>query len=194
VRIDRRNRASLAVLGLVLAIGGGLTAALGGGVFGTARADRDVLDATLVRWWNEGGWESFAVVAAIGVVLFFVGLWLVVGQLQRHDGRSHTPTLTFPTNGSRGETSLRSSALAHSVQVDLERAPEITKASVGLFGPYPAVEMRAVLTVADDAELDDLTVCVDKALTRMETTAGIRPDPVQVTVQFKAVASERQVH
>jgi hypothetical protein len=191
--IDRRNRVSLALLGLLLAVGGGLSAALGGEVFGTNRADRDVFDPTVTRWWNEGGWESFAVVTAIGVVLFLVGVWLVFGQLRRHDGRSHTPTVTFPTNGSRGETTLRSSALADSVKVDLERAPQITRASVGLFGSYPAVEMRAVLTVVDDANLEDLSVRVDEALARMETTAGVRPDPVQVTVGFKAVSSKRQV-
>ena len=126
-------------------------------------------------------------------LLFGLGVWLVVGQLRRNDGRSHTSTVTFPTNGTRGETPLRSSALADSVAVDLERTPEITKASVGLFGPYPEVEMRAVLTVVDDADLEDLSVRVDEALARMETTAGVRPDPVQVTVSFKAVTSKRQV-
>jgi hypothetical protein len=193
VRIDRRNRVSLAVLGVLLAVSGGLSAALGGGVFGTDRADRDVFDATITRWWNEGGWESFAVVTAIGVALFCLGVWMVLGQLLTDDGRSHTPTVTFPTKGNRGETTLRSSSLANSLQVDLERATEIAGAHVGLFGPYPSVEMRAVLTVVDDANLDDVSVRVEEALGRMESTAGVRPDPVQVTVRFKAVEAHRQL-
>ena len=93
---DRRNRLILTVVGLLLLVGGGLAACLGAGVFGTARSDRDVFDATLVRWWDEGGWKSFAVVTAIGVVAVVLGAYLALAQLQRNDGRQRTPTVTFP--------------------------------------------------------------------------------------------------
>ena len=100
--IDRKNRRSLAVIGLLLLVGGGLSAALGGGAFGNRRADRDVFDNTIIRWWNEGGWESFAVVTAAGFVLAVIGLVLVLRQLHRNDGRSHTPNVTFPADGQTG--------------------------------------------------------------------------------------------
>jgi hypothetical protein len=50
-----------------------------------------------------------------------------------------------------------------------------------------------VLTVGDQIDLDGLPGRVDEALERLKTTAGVRPDPVQVTLRFKAVAPERQL-
>src|SRR6202034_2138811 len=64
VVIDRRNRRDLTIFGLLLMAAGALSAALGGGVFGDHRANEDVFDLTVIRWWDEGGWESFAVVTA----------------------------------------------------------------------------------------------------------------------------------
>ena len=79
---DRRDRAIVAVVGFLLLVGGGLAACLGAGVFGTARSDRYVFDPTVARWWDEGGWESFAVVTAIGVVAVALGAYLALAQLQ----------------------------------------------------------------------------------------------------------------
>ncbi len=93
---DRRNRLILTALGLLLAVGGGLAACLGAGVFGTARSDRDVFDATLIHWWNEGGWKSFTVVTVIGAVAVVLGALLAFSQLHRNDGRQRTPTVIFP--------------------------------------------------------------------------------------------------
>jgi len=191
--IDRRNRRSLALIGFLLLVGGGLSAALGAGGFGKARAHRDVFDRTVVRWWNEGGWESFAVVTAIGVVLLVIGVVLVMRQVHRNDGRNRTPDVTFPSTGTPGETTLRSPALSHNLETDLEAIADVNKAMVGLFGRYPSIEMRAVLTVGDHVDLDGLPACVDGVLARMKTTTGVRPDPVQVTLRFKAADAERRL-
>jgi hypothetical protein len=190
---DRRNRAVIAFVGLFLLIGGGLSAALGGGAFGTARSDRTIFDKTVVRWWNEGGWESFAVVTAIGVVLALLGAALALDQLRRHDGRTHTPTVTYPLNGARGETTLNPSALSNSLEADLERLADVEKATVRLFGRYPSIEMRAVLTIGDQVDLDQLPGRVDDVLNRAEATTGIRPDPIQVALRFRAASAERQL-
>ena len=124
---DRRNRLILTVVGLLLMVGGGLAACLGAGVFGTARSDRDVFDATLIRWWDEGGWKSFAVVTAIGVVAVVLGAVLALSQIHRDDGRQRTPTVTFPpTEGVRGETTLHSPALSHHLEADLKLSPTCT--------------------------------------------------------------------
>jgi hypothetical protein len=192
--IDRKNRRSLALIGFLLLVGGGLSAALGGGAFGNRRAHRDVFDNTVIRWWNEGGWESFAVVTAGGLVLAVIGAALVARQLHRNDGRSHTPNVTFPPDGQPGETTLRSSALSRNLQTDLENIPDVDKAAVSLFGPYPNLEMRAVLTVGDHIDLDGLPGRVDQALERVTTTAGVRPEPVQVTLRFKAASPDRQLN
>ncbi len=190
---DRSNRTVLTALGLVLLAGGGLSAALGAAAFGTDRSNRDVFDATVIRWWNEGGWESFAVVVVIGAVAVLLGGRLALGQLRRNDGRHRTPTVTFPANGSRGQTTLRSPALSHNLEADLETIPEVTRAAVGLFGRYPTIEVRAVLTVGDDIDLADLPAKVGQALGRVETTTGIRPDPVQITLRFRSLDHEHQL-
>lgn len=184
---DRLNRCTLGLIGLLLLIGGGLSVCLGAGVFGTARSDREVFDSTVIRWWNEGGWMSFAVVVAIGVVAVVIGLMLALSQLRRNDGRHRTPNVVLPsTDGAKGETTLRSPALSHTVETDLEGIPDVQGAMVGLFGDYPRIQLRAVLDVGDHANMEDLPKRVGEVLGRIQTTTGIRPDPVQITVRFKA--------
>lgn len=191
---DRRNRRILVVIGLLLAAGGVLACCLGAGVFGTARSDRDVFDPTLVRWWTEGGWMSFATVVAIGAVLAVIGIVLMAAQLRRNDGRSRVGDFAYPgADGDRGETSIRAAALSSGLEADLERIPDVQQALVGLFGAYPNVEMRAVLDVGDDADLDGLPGQVQRALDTLATTARVRPDPVQITIRFKAAQAERQL-
>ena len=191
---DRRNRLILTVVGLLLLVGGGLAACLGAGVFGTARSDRAVFDATLIRWWDEGGWKSFAVVTAIGAVAVVLGAVLALSQIRRDDGRHRTPTVIFPpTQGVRGETRLHSPALSHHLEADLEAIPDVHDARVGLFGHYPTIEMRAVLAVGDNIDLERLPTQVDAVLARMQTTTATRPDPVQITLRFKAGDRQRQL-
>jgi hypothetical protein len=191
---DKKNRLVVALIGLLLLIGGGLSACLGSGVFGSARSNRDVFDATTIRWWNEGGWMSFAVVTAIGIVAVGLGVGLALGQLHRNDGRQRTPTVTFPPgDGARGETTLRAPALSHHLEDELEAIPDVDGALVGLFGRYPTIEMRAVLSVGDEIDLDQLPSHVDAVLARMETTTGVRPHRIQVAVRFKRADRQRQL-
>lgn len=192
--IDRRNRVVLGLLGLLLMAGGGLSACLGSRVFGADRSRRDIFDHTVVQWWHEGGWKSFAVVVAIGVVAFVVGLRAVLLQLRRNDGGRRTPDVSFrPKEGAHGETTLRSPALSHALERDLVRIADVRAATVGLFGDYPSIELRAVLDVGDGVELQRLPEQVGEVLSRMEATAGVRPDPVQMTLRFKAAERERQL-
>ena len=191
---DRRNRLILTVVGLLLLVGGGLAACLGAGVFGADRSNRDVFDGTVIRWWDEGGWKSFAVVTAIGVVAVVLGAVLALSQIRRDDGRHRTPTVIFPpAEGVRGETRLHSPALSHHLEADLEAIPEVHDARVGLFGRYPTIEMRAVLAVGDNIDLERLPAQVDAVLARMQTTTATRPDPVQITLRFKAADRQRQL-
>jgi hypothetical protein len=191
---DRRNRLVLGVVGLLLLLGGGLAACYGAGLFGTARSDQAVFDTTVVRWWNEGGWMSFAVVVAIGAVGAVTGVLLMLAQLRRNDGRSRTPTFAYPSRpGDQGETSLRAAALSHGLETDMESLPDVHHAAVGLFGRYPDLELRAVIDVGDNADLDQLPDRIQQTLDRLAVTAGLRPDPVQVTVRFKSADPERQL-
>jgi hypothetical protein len=193
-RIDRRNRWLAALIGLIAAAAGAVSACVGAGVFGTDRSDHAVFGPTLLRWWNEGGWKSFAVVVVIGAVGVVLGLWLAVPQLRRNNARARTSTVVFPPTGARrGETSLHSPALSHGLETDLKRIPDVRDAAVGLFGAYPDIEMRAVIDVVDDADLEHLPDRVDEVLERMRNTTGIRLDPIRVTVRFTDASRERQL-
>ena len=57
-------------------------------------------------------------------------------------------------------------------------------ARVGLFGRYPMIEMRAILGVGDDIDLENLPAQVDAALGRMQATTGPpRPRPDHCPLQ-----------
>ena len=167
---------------------------MGAGVFGTPRSDHAVFGPTLVGWWNEGGWQSFAVVVAIGVVVIGLGLWLALPQLVRNDAlrRTQTMLLSDPAND-RGETTLRAPALSHGLETDLERLPEVAHVTVGLFGTYPDVEMRAVIDVTDDADLNLLPGRVDDVFQRAHAITGVRLDPIHITVRFSRAHQPRQL-
>ena len=192
-RIDRRNRRIAAFAGLLVAAAGALAACLGAGVLGTARSNHAVFDTTVVRWWNEGGWKSFAVVAAIGAVAIGAGLWLALPQLLRNDARPRTDALVLPNAGGRGETTLRAPALSHALESDLERIPDVSNAVVGLFGAYPNIEMRAIIDITDDADLDGLPNQVDEVFGRLHTTTGVRLESIHIAVRFRAAARPRQL-
>ncbi len=191
---DRRNRIVLGTVGLVLLAAAVLTICLGAQVFGVARSDRFVFDPTVVRWWNEGGWESFAVVVVIGLVAAVIGSGLVRSQLRRNDGLRRTPAITFAsTSTTRGATVLRAAGLSHVIETDLTSLPDVVGARVGLFGPYPDVGMRAVVDVGDDIDLGAFPDRLDEVLQRVERTTGLRPSPLQITLAFRAVGAQRRI-
>ena len=192
---DRANRLSLALIGLVLLVAGVLSVLLGAAVFGTKRSKSPIFDSTLIRWFNEGGWLTYLVIVAIGLVVLIIGLRLVLSQFRRNDGRSHAPDFTLaPVKGTRGETKLRAPALSNSLEQDLKQIPDVHGATVNLFGHYPRLELRAILDLGDDADLEQLPIRVDEAVGRLQTTTGVRPDPMLFTVRFKQAERQRQLH
>jgi hypothetical protein len=194
-RIDRRNRRTAAVIGLVLAAAGALAACVGAGVFGTARSDHGVFGPTVVHWWDEGGWKSFAVVVAIGAVAVGLGLWFALPQLRRNDAQRRTQAMVLTdTDPIRGQTTLQAPALSHGLESDLQGIAAIRKAAVGLFGAYPDIELRAVIDVTDDADLEHLPDQVDTIFARVHTTTGIRFDPIHIAVRFASAHQPRQLH
>ncbi|MDQ6837763.1 MAG: alkaline shock response membrane anchor protein AmaP [Actinomycetota bacterium] len=192
--IDRRNRAVLAVIAVILIAGAGLAICLGAGVFGTTRADQSIVDHTVSRWWNQGGWVSYAIVDAAGVILVAAGLAFALGQLRRNDGRDHMSNVTVEHHEpQRGDTTLRARAAVRSLEHDLATVPDVHDATVGFFGRPPDVELRAVVAVGDDTDLAALPGHVDSVLARLAHTTGIAPEPIQITVRFKDKQRQRQV-
>ena len=99
---DRRNRQVMVVVSLILLVGGGLAVLQGAAVFGDQRSTAHIFSPTVVRWWREGGWMSFAVVGGIGGVAVLLGLLLVSRELRRNDGRHRTSEVRFDVDGVRG--------------------------------------------------------------------------------------------
>ena len=189
--IDRRNRLVVTIFGFVLLVGGGLALLLSVGVFGNQHSQEAVLDRTAVHWWHDAGSGSYAVVGAVGFLLFIVGVILATGEWRRNDGRSRTSTIVFPADGRAGQTDLRTPSLSHTLESDLTGLPHVGKALVGLFGAAPTVELRSVLDVTDDVDLKELSGEFAEALSRVQTTVGFRPAPVQVTLRFSEAKVKR---
>jgi hypothetical protein len=191
---DRANRLVVTGFGLVLLIGGGLAALQGAAVFGDHRSNTRVVTSTVVRWWREGGWMSFAVVGAIGATAIVIGAVVASKQFGRNDGRVRASTLILEhPDGTRGETTLRAPALSHNLETDLKRIPDVRDAAVGLFGQHPGLELRTVLTVGDSVDLEELPARVSEVLARMQTMTGAHPNPIQVTVRFESTPAERRL-
>ncbi len=143
----------------------------------------------------KGGGESFAVVGAIGGLAIVVGLPVVLSQRRRHDGKKRTPYIGLPAASPRGRTTLRAPALSRAFEPDLNLKPFLTSTTLwaASSGTTQALEMRTTLTVNDHVDLDQLPQRADAALERIETTTGVRPDPVQITVRFRAADRQRQL-
>jgi hypothetical protein len=191
---DRLNRLILTVFGFLVFAGGTLALLYGVGVFGDHRASESIIDGSVVHRWNGYGARSYAVLGGIGFVLFVLGCILAAREWRRNDGRKRTGTVAYPIkSGDRGQTTLHSPSLSHTLEADLKRLPDVGGALVGLFGGAPEVELRSILDVSDEVDLNELPQQVDAAIDRFTRTVGFRPHPIQVTLRFKGSKRERQL-
>ncbi len=214
---DRGNRVLLALVALVLVIAGGGGLAFSLGALGSRSAHADIITSTLVHQWHRGGAISFAVASAIGLVLVVVGLSLAVAELSRDAGRPRLDDFTVADNppttsisrddmasshsanhhgegaGSwaPGFTLVRASSLAHALEADLGHIDGVRGALVRLLGKPGQLELRARLDVADDASLASLTSLARGCVQRLETTSGLHPDAIDVTVSLVASKNPR---
>ena len=133
-------------------------------------------------------------VVAIGAAGIALGLWLAVPQLRRNDALRRTPTIVFTTRAAseaRPPCGRRRSATAS--KPTWSAYPKSANAAVGLFGAYPDVEMRAVIDVTDDADLDHLPDRVDEVFQRAYAATGVRLDPIHISVRFSRAHQARQL-
>ncbi len=182
---DRTNRVMWVLIAVMLTAvgGGGLSLALG--AWGHA-GPVDVVDPTVVRWWGDGGWMSFASVAFIGLVLVALGLVLVRGEL-RHQG---TPRLADfdPCEGYqgpvRGRTMVRAAPVAAALEADLKTLRGVRRATVGLFGRAGDLEVRARLEIGDEVDLASLSDAFGEMVERFVHTSNLSPSKVEVTLSL----------
>jgi hypothetical protein len=186
---DRANRILWSAVALILLVAGGLGLIVATGIFGRSSARAHVVTSTLARHWRTGGAASFAVASFLGLVIAFGGLWLARRQLARNQGRSRLEDLVVhaaTTNDGRpqGLTSVRAACLSHGLEADLERIPGVARALIGLFEPTDAPEVRARLEVIDGLDLNALADSVGACLSRLERTASIHLEAVDITVRL----------
>jgi hypothetical protein len=191
---DRRNRLILTIFALILLTAALLALLYGVGVFGEDRASAPIVDENVVHRWSNNGAGSFAVLGAVGFVVFVAGCILAAREWRRNGGRRRAGTVVFPAEVSdRGTTTLDSASLSHSLEADLKRLPDVSGALVGLFGGAPEVELRTVLYVSDQVNLDALPRQFGEAMDRFNRTVGFRPHPIQVTLRFRGTGHDRQL-
>ncbi|HEX4538649.1 MAG TPA: hypothetical protein VH112_00250 [Acidimicrobiales bacterium] len=186
---DRANRVVGTTVALILLVGGGLGLSVATGVFGRSSAQAHVVTSTLARHWRMGGAASFAVVAFVGLMMTVGGLWLARRQLARNEGRSRLEDFVVhpPTTGDgspHGVISVRAACLSHGLEADIERIPGVERALIGLFEPSEAPEVRARLDVIDGVDLNALAESVGASLNRLERTASVHVEDLDITVGF----------
>ncbi|MEU7892519.1 hypothetical protein AB0B45_06580 [Nonomuraea sp. NPDC049152] len=142
----RANRAGLAILGLLLVVGGGLVLARGLRAFpqnwapaGVPLVDQPVTDffATFSPWI----WWAFAVLA---VIVALVGLRWLVAQ-----GRTETMGEIRVGSGPDGQTTVDSQAVASAASAELSALPAVRTANARLAGDGDQLLLR-LRVAADD--------------------------------------------
>jgi hypothetical protein len=192
--IDRRNRIVLTFLGILLLAGSVGALLLGAGVFSQRRRNYSVITHANLHRWDGYGSKAYAVAGAIGFVLFVLGYLLASKEWRRNDGKKRAAHITFPIKEEdRGQTTLNAPSLSHALEGDLKAIPNVSGAMVGLFGTAPEIELRSVLDVTDDIDLQELPKQFDRTMSRFAGTVGFRPDPIQVTLRFRGKQSERRL-
>ncbi len=146
-RVDRVNRALLALVGLVLIVLGALVLALGWSVFGTDRADEPVIPAGMTTFIHDNPWYWWAVAAACVVIGFLTLRWLVT-QLRT----SSLSELAVEPDRSDGETVLEAGAISDAVEHEVETMSGVRGASMQLLGQRS--KHRHKLTVLLDERAD----------------------------------------
>ena len=188
--VDRRNRLRWALIALLLVAAGVAGSLISFDRLLQVGADTPLLpDATVARWRQAEDWR-LAALAALGLLLALYGWRILAAQLRRGGGRTTMGDLEFDRLSSNGDpaggrTVVRSPALAHSIEDDLERVGGVQRALVGLFGSPHQPELRAELDVSGTADLRRVRERVTAALERLAATTTVPPR--SATVTFRVV-------
>lgn len=83
-----------------------------------------------------------------------------------------------------GTARVPAATLAHGVEQDLTRHPEIQRASVRLYGSAERPALRATLEVTGGADLDDVAPAVAGSVARLSRTSGRTVSGVEVVVRL----------
>jgi hypothetical protein len=183
----RTNRVLWLAVALVLMAMGGVGLSFSFGAWGQGAAHATIITHTVVGWWREGAWKSFAAAAFIGFVFLVLGFALLWRELTPHQGHARLDDfllLVPDSRVARGETVVKAASLSHGLEGDLETIPGVERALVGLFGTTERLAIRVRLRVRDSADLEEVSRQVAEAVGRMARTGSLHTDDVEVTVSL----------
>ncbi|MFJ3811818.1 alkaline shock response membrane anchor protein AmaP [Streptomyces sp. NPDC090073] len=180
MRIGRVHRVLLALVGLLLLVGGGSVLAVGLGVRPPFRwlhtSPHDVLLSRAERThWRDTGWWWPAVIAALAVLLLLALWWLLAALRRRRPAE-------IPVDTGDGEDAvLLGGALESALTQDAARQEGVARARILLRGRRGAPTARAWLQLEPDVDpapaLADFT---RQALAHARESAGLASLPAEV--------------
>jgi len=183
-RIDRRNRARFAILGLLLLVAGILgllvqAEVLDGdtpGVF--YRQVRDLA--------ADYPGATTAIFIALGLLLFLIGINWIRGQIATPATRLREVTVQDDADGS---TTVDADVLSDALARDIERIPDVHGATARVVGAGERPKLAVRATVDGAADLGDLRGAMEDAYTRFGESLG--SDGVEANLHVKQVPTRR---
>lgn len=186
-RASRLNHVILTLLGLALAVAGGLALARGLGAWGRSRAAEPVLTDATRGYASDHSW-FWPAVAGGAVVLGLLGLYWLLAQLRSHRMRGG---LAVDGGGSGGETRLSGRAVTEALENDIGAFPGVQGVKAQLTGDdtHPGVR----LDISYDRRADTTALrsnLHDRAIPRMRTALGV--DSIPAVVRLHLVGAKEE--
>ncbi|MER6506903.1 alkaline shock response membrane anchor protein AmaP [Nonomuraea sp. NPDC001636] len=146
-KTGRGNRWGLALVGLVLAVLGGL--ALARGLLGPSTP---IVDAGVRGFFTRNSPPVWWAVAAVSVLVALLALRWLVAQ-----GRRDARTRLRLEAGPDGVTEIAAGGMAHAVAADVEASPAVLNADADLVGPRGHPEVRLRVAADEAAPMSELS-------------------------------------
>ena len=181
----RLDRVLLLGLGLLLSAVGVLGLLVGFGVFGEPLRDKPVFDNVVGRFVGDNGTWLWPVIAVAGLLLGYLGLRWLVGQLRPTAVRD----LQLEPRSTTGQTELVSAAVTDAVTGEISRYRGVSSAGARLTGDELDPELR--LRVQLDARAD---VAAIRRRIETEAVARVRQalDRPEMPVRLDLVVTDRR--
>ncbi len=179
-RVDRANRITLSVFGVLVAAAGAFALLSAGGVFGWDQPRQ------IYRHLSRNAIGHPDLSAGVGsfvcLVLVVLGLWWAARQFVANRDRHRLGTVTLgPT--AQGRTTLEASAVASAAAADLAAGRGIQRARVRLQSLNPP-QLVANVDIGTDVDMALLDRAVDGPLIRVAQALGVDDIDAELRVRF----------
>jgi hypothetical protein len=195
-RTRRGNRLGLALVGIILFIGGSAAVARGAGLFGRAELGRHAVDAgarlltvSETRYVDHAGW-LWSVVAALAVLVALLCLrWLVVQARVERAG-----LLQVEADRTYGATTVDTSALVDAVEQEIAGYPGVARVRGRLSGDLASPELHLVIGLEEHASPPRIRQRVtDSALAHLRQALELDALPTRITLRVDAAGRRRRL-